>query len=115
MTNKRKKPWAEMGITFDRDSREETPHAEKETPKNNRELLTCTEKARQPVDLASLPPCSPEIIRDGKPCILQKNQYQEIYFPGHKAPEKKPESVKWGSKEKKPEEKPIKTEWGRDE
>ena len=77
----------------------------------------CTEKAGQPLDLdpASLPPCSPEIISDGKPCILQNKPYRQIFFPGHKAPEEKPENVKWGKEEKKPEEKPNKTEWGRED
>jgi len=62
----------------------------------------CQEKARKPLDLdpASLPPCSPETIISGKPCILFKKPYQKIHFPRSKAPEKQPEEIpdgwEWG-------------------
>lgn len=66
------------------------------------ETRPSTEKAGNVLDLdpAALPPCTPENIISGKPCILFKKPYLKIHFPGHKAPakqsEEKTNSVEWG-------------------
>jgi hypothetical protein len=98
MTTKRKKPWDEMGTTFDKDFREDEGGGIQETPSDNQECKTDPEKAKPLINfkIAALPPCSAKNIRDGKACILQRKPYLKIYFPGHKKPKEQSEDVEWG-------------------
>ena len=99
MTTNRKKPWDEMGASFDRNFQDDEQECAKETPSDEQECKIDPEKAKplSHSEIAALPPCSPKTIRDGKACILQRKPYLKIYFPGHKKPKEQPENVEWGS------------------